>query len=59
MTNISEKKKIEEEFKKKLDELETFHNIAVNRELKMIKLKKEINKLCKKYGEKPKYEIVD
>jgi methyl-accepting chemotaxis protein len=34
-----------EEFKKRLDQLEKFHRITLGRELKMIELKKELQKL--------------
>jgi nitrate/nitrite-specific signal transduction histidine kinase len=43
------------ELEKKLQELETFHRVAVGRELKMIQLKKEIERLkaeLKKYKDK-------
>jgi nitrate/nitrite-specific signal transduction histidine kinase len=43
------------ELEKKLKELETFHRVAVGRELKMIQLKKEIERLkaeLKKYKDK-------
>lgn len=38
-------------------ELETWFEVTVDRELKMLELKKEINELLEKSGEKPKYEI--
>jgi PAS domain S-box-containing protein len=57
MRDISERKAIEEELKEKLDELETFYKVAVDRELRMIELKKEINELCEKCGEKPRYDV--
>ncbi|MBI4692144.1 MAG: hypothetical protein HY773_01740 [Candidatus Terrybacteria bacterium] len=40
-------KKRTEELQKKVDELERFHNLTVGRELKMMELKKEIEKLKK------------
>ncbi|HDD57233.1 MAG TPA: PAS domain S-box protein, partial [Thermoplasmatales archaeon] len=55
--DISERKAIEEELKEKLKELETFYKVAVDRELRMIELKREVNELCKKCGEKPRYAI--
>jgi len=36
------------ELQEKVEELERFHRLAVGRELKMIELKKEIEKLKKK-----------
>jgi len=56
-TDITERKKAEDELKKRAEELENFSEFAVGRELKMTELKKEINKLCKKLGEKPRYSI--
>jgi PAS domain S-box-containing protein len=63
LTEITERKKAEEELKiscdelgKKVDELETFQGFAVDRELKMVELKKEVNELCEKLGEKPRYD---
>ena len=55
----SERKAAEEELKKRADELEKFNKLAVGRELKMIKLKKEINALLEKSGKEPGYKIVE
>ena len=55
--DITERKSAEEEIKKKTEESEGFNKLAVGRELKMIELKKEINALLWKLGEKPEYEI--
>ena len=57
--NITEKRKIEEDIKKRMNELEIFNDITVGRELKMLELKKEINELLKRMGKKEKYEIVE
>ena len=43
--DITERKRIEEELKKKIDDLEKFYDMAVGRELKMKELKNEIKKL--------------
>ncbi len=43
--DMTEKKKVETELKKKVKELEDFYNMAIDREMKMIELKKEIEKL--------------
>ena len=42
----------------KMEEMERFHRLTVNRELKMIELKKEINDLLKLAGKEPKYNIL-
>jgi PAS domain S-box-containing protein len=57
--DITERKKAEEDIKKRNEELEIFNRMAVGREIKMIELKKEINSLLEKAGEKPAYEIVE
>ena len=43
--DITDRKRIENEIKERIKELETFYEAAVNRELKMKELKKEIQKL--------------
>jgi PAS domain S-box-containing protein len=53
--DITERKKAEESLQKKIQELEYFNNLMINRELKMIELKNEINALLKRLGEKEKY----
>lgn len=52
---ISNRKRAEKELKKTMNQLERFNKIAVNRELRMVELKKEINKLLEKAGEPEKY----
>lgn len=54
MFDISAK---ESELVKKIEDLERFNRAAVDRELKMIELKKEINELLKQSGRKEKYTI--
>ena len=54
--DITESKKTEGKLKQKLNELETFHEVAVDREIKMINLEKEVNTLCEKLGENPRYD---
>ena len=43
--NITERKKLEKEFKKRLEELEIFYKASVNREGRILELKKEIKRL--------------
>ena len=57
--DITEHKRAEESIKEKSTELERFNNLMIGRELKMIELKKEINGLLKRLGEKPKYRIAE
>jgi len=55
--DITDQKKAEEELKEKIEELERYKNVTVGRELTMVELKKEINELCGKLGEKPRYKV--
>jgi len=50
--DITEKKKIEEEIKKKYEELERFNRLMIGRELKMVELKKRIRELELKLSNK-------
>ncbi len=52
-----ENKQAEEKLLSRNKELEVWYDVSVNRELNLLDLKKEINELLKKYGEKPKYKI--
>ena len=57
-TNIAERKQMEEELRKNVDELERFSKVAFGREKKMIQLKQEINELMIQLGQDEKYKIV-
>jgi len=57
--DITDRKNAEEELQKRNEELEKFNKIAIDRELRMIELKKEINELYEKSGEQSKYKIVE
>ncbi|HMK56743.1 MAG TPA: CheR family methyltransferase [Dissulfurispiraceae bacterium] len=46
-----------EELKFKNDELERFNKAAVGRELRMVELKRELNELCSRTGELPRYKV--
>jgi len=53
--NITDAKIAEQNLKAKIEELEKYKNVTVNREVKMVDLKKEINDLCKQMNRMPKY----
>jgi PAS domain S-box-containing protein len=53
--DITESKIAEQTLKEKIEELEKYKNVTVNREVKMVALKNEINELCKQLNQKPKY----
>ena len=55
--DITERREAEKKLIKRLEELEIFNDAAVNRELKIISLKQEINSLHKKLKIDTKYEI--
>ncbi len=55
--DISDRIKTEEALKKKIDELEWFNRLMIDREIKMIELKKEINILANRLGEGERYVI--
>jgi hypothetical protein len=40
-----------------MEELQRFHKMTVDREIMMIDLKKEVNELCIRLGEKERYVI--
>jgi PAS domain S-box-containing protein len=56
--DINEKKLSEAMLAERMDELERFNHFTIDREVKMISLKKEINELLAQAGEESKYRIV-
>ena len=52
----AELEKAVNDLQKKTDQLQTFHNVTVDREFQMIGLKQEINDLLAKLGQPPKYQ---
>jgi len=56
--DITERKHMEEELKRKMEELEQFSKLAIGREIKMIQLKEEINELLDQMNQDKKYKIV-
>jgi hypothetical protein len=57
--DVTERKKAEKELKEKIEELERYKKVTVDRELKMIELKTEMNKLHEKLGEKLRYNVTE
>jgi PAS domain S-box-containing protein len=57
--DITDTKNAEKALKQKIEELEQFNDLTVNREIKMIELKKEVNMLLKQTGSEEKYKIVE
>jgi len=53
--DITARKKIAQELLKKIEGLEIYSKMATGRELKMIELKKEIDALLRRLGEKTRY----
>jgi len=57
LTASNEKiEKSKKELEKKLSELERFQKVTIGRELEMVKLKKEVNKLLEKLGQPKKFQ---
>ncbi len=59
LEDITERKKAEKELAERMEELERFTRLTVDRELKMIHLKEEINALLEQMGREKKYKIVE
>ena len=59
LMDITERKRAEDELIERLEELERFGRLTVDREEKMIQLKQEINDLLTGIGKSAKYKIVE
>jgi len=59
LRDITERKLSELALQEKMDELLRFHNLTIDRELRMIELKKEINRILVNSGQPSKYKIVE
>ena len=55
--DITERKRAQEALERKIGELRRFNEMAVDRELKMVELKKKINDLLQEMGKEPRYKI--
>ena len=42
-----------------MNEMQRWFDLTIDREIKMIELKKEINQLCQQLGQEDKYVIVE
>jgi PAS domain S-box-containing protein len=58
LRDTTERKHMEEDLRRNVDELERFSKLAFGREKKMIQLKQEINELMIQLGKVEKYKIV-
>ena len=56
--DMTERRQMEDELRRNVDELERFSKVAYGREKKMIQLKQEINELMLQLGKAEKYKIV-
>jgi len=57
--DITDRKKAGDLLRQKIEELELFNNLTIDRELKMIELKREINDLLAAAGQEPRYTITE
>ena len=55
--DITDRRRATEALREQLAELERFNAVAVGRETRMIELKKEVNDLCARLGEPPRYNL--
>ncbi|MBI5523783.1 MAG: ABC transporter substrate-binding protein [Desulfarculus sp.] len=58
LMDISERKRVQEEVRQHVEDLERFNRLTLGREERMIELKEEINGLLEKMGQGQKYRIV-
>jgi PAS domain S-box-containing protein len=58
LRDITERRHMEKDLRRNVEELERFNRLAIGRELKMIQLKEEINELREQLGQDEKYKIV-
>jgi PAS domain S-box-containing protein len=56
-TDISKRKEDEAIIQRQIDELTAFNKVSVGRELRMVELKQEINRLCAENGQPPRYSV--
>jgi PAS domain S-box-containing protein len=59
LEDITERRQAEKELEERMDDLERFSRLTINREEKMIQLKEEINALREQAGKEKRYKIVE
>jgi PAS domain S-box-containing protein len=59
LRDITFRKQIEDELKKRVYELEKYNQLMIGREIRMVELKKEVNSLCKQFGLPVRYSEDD
>jgi len=57
LVDVTDRRKATEALREQLAELERFNRLAVGRETRMIELKKEINDLCARLDDAPRYKL--
>jgi PAS domain S-box-containing protein len=57
--DITERKRMDEELRDHMEELERFSRLTIDREERMIQLKEEVNTLLAQIGKEKKYKIVE
>ena len=57
MRDLTEVKRTQEALQEQMDELTRFNAAAVGRQARMIELKREVNALCARLGEAPRYDL--
>jgi len=57
MVDITERKQAEDELRVHVNELKRFNRAAAGRELRIIEMKKEVNEMCRRLSEAPRYPL--
>ena len=57
MQDVTKRRMAEEELRRRADELSRFNRAMVDRELRMIDLKKEVNELCARLNQGKRYPL--
>lgn len=57
VSDITDRKGFEQQLQEKIIQLERFNKFLIDRELRMVELKKEVNHLLDKLGQPPKYSV--